>query len=116
MDFQEIKENILENKRRFLLLGFTFIFVILLIILVIVLANSHNKKTPEQKEKIILSEELLIPNGPEVQREYTITRQAKDTWTQEEADDWFTSPSEKDIQALEKSNENMILDLVEAAP
>ena len=116
MNFSEIKENILENKKRSLLIAFICVFIILLIILLTVLRKTQNRHKPAEKQKIILSEDLLIPTGPEVQQEYSITRQAKEKWTDEEADAWFTSPSDKDLEALEKSNDNMILDVVGAAP
>ena len=64
----------------------------------------------------MLTEELLIPEGPELHKDYNISRETKEKWDDEQADTWFEVPTEKDINSLEKANDNIILEITGAAP
>ena len=45
-----------------------------------------------------------------------ITRQTKEKWSDEQADTWFQIPGQKDIDSLEKANDNIINEITGAAP
>ncbi|MCR4580175.1 MAG: hypothetical protein K5681_07505 [Treponema sp.] len=126
--FENIKEKIsdlkdwlfdwIEENKKLALIIASLIFVILIcLILLIVLASSGKKKevkVPDQE--LIINEQLLIPNGPELPRDYTLSRQTKESWTDQEIEPWFTTPSEKEINSLSQSNDNMINEIIKAAP
>ena len=40
----------------------------------------------------------------------------QEKWDEEQADTWFEKPTEKDIESLEKANDNIIRDITGAAP
>ena len=63
-----------------------------------------------------LTEPLSIPDGPELPKDYTASRNPKDKWSQEEAEEWFTLPSQKEIDSLSKANDNLINEITGAAP
>ena len=113
--FDLIKDYCSENKRNAILFGTLGASIILLIILLCCIPK--NKKTKVEQEKpVVLTESLLIPDGPEINRDYNISRQTQDKWTDEQADVWFEKPTEKDIESLEKANDNIIRDITGAAP
>ena len=113
--FELIKDYCSENKRNAILFGTLGASIILLIILLCCIPK--NKKKSEELEKpVVLTETLLIPDGPEINRDYNISRQTQDKWTDEQADVWFEKPTEKDIESLEKANDNIIRDITGAAP
>ena len=113
--FELIKDYCSENKRNAILFGTLGASIILLIILLCCIPK--NKKTKVEQEKpVVLTETLLIPDGPEINRDYNISRQTQDKWTDEQADVWFEKPTEKDIESLEKANDNIIRDITGAAP
>lgn len=122
--FSLFKNKILEfyneNKRLFFIFS-GLIFVILSCIFLIIFIPKGNQKEKKQQnlysqEKLQLSEKLLIPDGPELPKNYTFSRQQKEKWSEEEAQPWFTIPSQKDIDSLSKSNNNMIDEIIGAAP
>lgn len=122
--FSLFKNKILEfyneNKRLFFIFS-GLIFVILICIFLIIFIPKGNQKEKKQQnlysqEKLQLSEKLLIPDGPELPKNYTFSRQQKEKWSEEEAQPWFTIPSQKDIDSLSKSNNNMIDEIIGAAP
>ena len=89
---------------------------IILLIILLCCIPKNNKKSEESEKPVVLTETLLIPDGPEINRDYNISRQTQDKWTDEQADVWFEKPTEKDIESLEKANDNIIRDITGAAP
>lgn len=106
-----------ENKKlSYIILGLTIVILICLILLVTVGKNDRKKEKNIPGTKLELTETLIIPNGPELPRDYTPSRKTKEKWTEEEAEIWFTVPSQKEIDSLSTSNENMINEIIGAAP
>ena len=113
--FDLIKDYCSENKRNTILFGTLGASILLLIILICCIPK-HKKDKAEQERPVVLTETLLIPDGPEIHRDYNISRQTQDKWTSEQADEWFEKPTQKDIDSLEKANDNIIRDITGAAP
>lgn len=113
--YELIKDYCSENKRNAILIGSLGVLVLLLIILLLCIPK--NKKQPASTEKpIVLTETLLIPDGPEIQRDYNISRKTQEKWDDEQAETWFEKPTQRDIESLEKANDNIILNITGAAP
>ena len=119
--FSSVKNKITElyfdNKKVFFLLISLFFVIFLCIILLIFIPKEKKVSDGSTVENHLeLSEKLLIPNGPELPKDYTFSRKTKEKWTEEEAQVWFTEPSQKDIDSLSKSNDKMINEITGAAP
>ena len=113
-----LTEWIEENKKLAILAGSLILVILLCLILLAAAASSAKKKKakPVEEESLVINENLLIPNGPELPRDYTLSRQTKEKWTDEDVEPWFTLPSEKEINALSQSNDNMVNEIIKAAP
>ena len=113
-----LTEWIEENKKLAILAGSLILVIFLCLILLAAAASSAKKKKakPVEEESLVINENLLIPNGPELPRDYTLSRQTKEKWTDEDVEPWFTLPSEKEINALSQSNDNMVNEIIKAAP
>ncbi len=106
-----------ENKKiSFIILGLILVILICLILLVATSEKDKKKQKDLPGSNLQLTESLIIPNGPELPRDYNISRKTKDKWTEEEAEPWFTVPTEKEINSLSNSNENMVNEIIGAAP
>ena len=131
MDFKGIWENIkeklsplVEKARGFYeenkMLSYIIVGLVALLFLCIILliALTGKKKEPEVIPGTVLelTEPLAIPDGPELPKEYTASRTPKDKWSQEESEEWFTVPSQKEIDSLSKANDNLINEITGAAP
>ncbi len=113
--FEKIREFYEENKMlSYIIAGLTALLLIC-IILIIVLAG--NKKEPEVVPGSVLelTEPLAIPDGPELPKDYTASRTTKDKWSEEETEQWFTIPTQKEIDSLSKANDNLINEITGAA-
>ena len=113
--YELIRDYCRENKRNAILIA-SLIVLILLLIISLASIPRHKKDSGVVEKNIVLTETLLIPDGPELQRDYNISRQAQEKWDEEQAETWFEKPTERDINSLEKANDNIINDITGAAP
>lgn len=119
--FSSVKNKIIElyfdNKKVFfLLVSLCFIIFLCIVLLIFIPKEKKESQNSTVQNHLELSEKLLIPNGPELPKDYTFSRKTKEKWTEEEAQVWFTEPSQKDIDSLSKSNDKMINEITGAAP
>lgn len=119
--FLNIKEKAIrlynENRKVALIIGLLFVVILLCLILLICMIPGSKKTNKEpEKQPLILTETLQIPNGPEMPDSYNISRKTEPKWSDEEAEPWFTVPAEKEINSLSQSNSKMINELLGAAP
>ena len=125
--FEKVKEKIVslyqlivdychDNKRNAIIFASLGACILLLLILLICLPKDKKKEKAAAPREIVLTEDLLVPNGPEFDKDYNISRQTRDKWTEEQTEEWFEIPTEKDIQSLEKANDNIVSDITGAAP
>lgn len=119
--FSSVKNKIIElyfdNKKVFfLLLSLCFIIFLCIVLLIFIPREKKESQNSTIQNHLELSEKLLIPNGPELPKDYTFSRKTKEKWTEQEAQVWFTEPSQKDIDSLSKSNDKMINEITGAAP
>ena len=114
--YELIKDYCSENKRNAILIGSLAGLVLVLIIILICCIPKNKKGDVVQEKQLVLTENLLIPDGPEIHKDYNISRQTQDKWSEEQSETWFEKPTEKDIESLEKANDNIIRDITGAAP
>ena len=113
---QKVREFYEENKMLSLIIAGLVALLLLCIVLLIAIAGK--KKEPQQVPGTILelTENLVVPDGPELPKDYTPSRTTKERWSDEEAEEWFTVPSQKEIDSLSKANDNLINEITGAAP
>lgn len=112
--------DLMETNKKlvFLFAGLIFAVLLCLILLVIALSKSDKKKDTKSipQTEILEVEEAVIPDGPKLPKDYNISRPAKDKWSDEEAEEWFTIPGENEVESLSFSNDKIVKDILEAAP
>ncbi len=114
--FELIRDYCQENRRNAILFASLGARLLLLLILLICIPKGKKKDKAAAPREIVLTQDLLIPNGPEFDKDYNISRQTKDKWSDEQTEEWFEIPTEKDILSLEKANDNIVSDITGAAP
>ena len=114
--FEKAREFYEENKMlSYIICG---LVVLLLLCIILLIALTGKKKEPEVVPGSVLelTEPLVVPDGPELPKEYTASRTPKDKWSEEDSEEWFTVPSQKEIDSLSKANDNLIKEITGAAP
>ena len=113
---EKIREFYEDNKMLSYIIAGLVALLLLCIILLIALAVKKKEPEPVPGTVLELTEPLAIPDGPELPKEYTTSRTPKDKWSEEDAQEWFTVPSQKEIDSLSKANDNLINEITGAAP
>ena len=115
--FIGLKDKLLEfyeeNKKLSIIILSSIIVILVCLILLIALVSKKDKepkKVPGQE--LVLTEKLVVPNGPELPRDYNTSRQTKD----KQAVLLSLGYEDKEIEALSKSNDNLINEIIGAAP
>ena len=117
---EKLQELMEANKKLFFAVT-ALIFVILVCIILLIFSvsaqNSKKKAASKIPEPEILGVNTpVIPDGPKLPKDYNISRPAKENWTEEESEEWFTVPGKNEIDSLSFSNDKIVNDILEAAP
>lgn len=113
--YKKISDFCKENTKIALIVA--VLILAILVCIIILSANSKKSKAkPKETQEIVLTEDLVIPDGPNLPEDYNIARKNKDKWDEKEAKQWFSVPSQNEIDDLEKSNDKMIDEIIGVAP
>lgn len=113
--YKKVSDFCKENTKIALIIA--VLILAILVCIIILSANSKKSKAkPEEKQEIVLTEDLVIPDGPNLPEDYNIARKNKEKWNEKEAKQWFSVPSQNEIDDLEKSNDKMIDEIIGVAP
>jgi len=118
---KDFVENLMEENRQLALIlaglvGLLFIFLILVVILLSNPEKKDNKKQMPVAPVVTGTEASFIPDEAKMPTDYNISRAKKSSWTKEESEEWFTIPSEKEIENLSNSNQRFVDEIIGAAP
>jgi len=111
----KIKDDCRENPRKAIIILLSLVIILLIIILICVIAKSPEKKE-EKGPEIVFTEELMVPDELTKEYDYDISRTTEPQWSEENSEVWFTIPTPDQIEQLGNENENMISDVIGAAP
>ena len=81
-------------------------------------AKKEEKKvrTATVMEKFTPDQDIIKPDGPQTQNGYALSRNPKPQWTEKEIEEYFTVPNEENLEDLKKANDNLIDEILGAAP
>lgn len=107
------------KKKKIILAACAALVVIVAIAFVVLLTQrptgKEAKAVPAQKP-LELNDTLLIPAPQALSHEYITGRVTGEKWSSEEAQKWFTTPSEKQLLDLGKINNHIVQEIVNSAP
>ena len=114
--FENIKFLIDEHKKQTVIICAILIFMTVCAVFMLIFSNiSFSKKDSFQmSEKLYLSEKLLLPKNSLETQSYIQSRKTPEKWSKEEAEKYFTLPSQSEVQKL--SNKKIINEILGATP
>ena len=101
---------------------FFFVLIIILVVLflsVTVYGKVFIKETvlPQRENyNFYLDQELIPPAEPQIKKDFYVSREQKEKWSDEEIAEWFMIPNEYMIEKLHEDNKNLIQKLMEGSP
>ena len=116
--FENIKFLIDEHKKQTVIICAILIFMTVCAVFMLIFSNiSFSKKDSFQmSEKLYLSEKLLLPKNALETQSYIQSRKTPEKWSKEEAEKYFTLPSQSEVQKLSDSNKKIINEILGATP
>lgn len=105
-----------ENRKKALIviLGI-LLFLVIILILILCLSPKKDKTSIPQTEYEI-SEYFYSPSSPEISDDYMYSRVPQQRWSEEEAREYITLPTEEMLEDLKLANDKLIKDILEASP
>ncbi len=121
--FEDIKANFDDFVERTSKLTVTilaillFLFVSAIIVLIFALSSTSKKKA-FQKARTPLSAEdsFLPPSQLKLTQDYYFSREATSSWNRKESDRWFSKPNSVNMNELHQANEQVVDEIIGAAP
>ena len=101
---------------------FFFVLIIILVVLflsVTVYGKVFIKETvlPQRENyNFYLDQELIPPAEPQIKKDFYVSREQKEKWSDEEIAEWFMIPNEYMIEKLHEDNKKLIQKLMEGSP
>lgn len=85
-------------------------------LIVLLIQTSPQKHKTELPEHFEADASVLIPDAPDIEKDYYPSRITENQWSKDEVDKWFTYPDEDAMKNLSDSNDKIVKDILEAAP
>lgn len=114
--FETFKDMAEKNPRNAILIFASAFIFLICILLVLLLANSSRKEKIVLPDTITFSEEILIPPSETENDKYILSRETKPKWQDDEIENWFTNPGDKELEDLSNTNRKYVRDIFEVAP
>ncbi len=119
-DFYDIKESFSDFAHEKPILFAVIVLAVFLFfagLIILMIQTSPVKKVEFQEpEKFEQDAPVLIPDAPDIEKDYYQNRITENQWSKEEIDKWFTYPEEDTMSELERANDRIVNDITGAAP
>lgn len=90
---------------------------ILLVSVLIILFNVNSETTKTDiPNKYVFEDDLIPPLEPQSISSYLLNRETPKEWSQEESEDFFTTPDGDFLQQIQLSNDRLITNVLKDAP
>ncbi|MCR4822746.1 MAG: hypothetical protein K5873_07730 [Treponema sp.] len=120
MNFDDIKYEISDfaHEKPFLM---TFICIVVFLfiaaIVILMIQTTPPKKEPlKQAEPFTADAPVMIPDAPDIEKDYYPNRITENQWSKKDMEKWFTFPEDENMEGLEKANDKIVSDITGAAP
>lgn len=105
-----------ENRKKVLIIAFGILIFLLIILILIMCLSQKNEEAQLPENEYEITEYFYSPSSPEISDDYMYSRVPKQKWSEEEANEHITLPTEKMLDELKSANDKLIKDILEASP
>lgn len=122
IDVNDIVDNVRDfyREKKVLAILITILVSLFFLALIIFVVQAAKPAKPETPAEIELplepDQKILYPEGPSIPDGYALTREPKDKWTEEDAEEFFTMPDKQQLDKLESDNDKLVNEILGATP
>ena len=116
--FNSIKKFICSSSKLTLTLLGIAVFLVASALIILIANSKPKKKTakPLSTKNFTQTEEFFKPKNLTFTKDYYFYREGNEIWSEEQVDEWFSTPDEKTVEELSNSNDKIVDDIIGAAP
>jgi hypothetical protein len=114
--FDSVKDLFTGTRKHTAYISLALVLMACTALIAFIIQKTRKPAEKPGERELVINEKLLVPDGPEAQKGYTVARQKTDRWSDEDIERWFTPPSKKELNDLGRANDLLIDDLTGAAP
>ena len=119
-DFEEIKDSFSdfahEKPVLVTVIGIIIVLFFAALIILMIQTSPEKKEILKEPEPFTADSPVLIPDAPDIEKEYYPSRITENQWSKDEVKKWFTFPEDDTMKELEKANDKIASDIIGAAP
>lgn len=122
IDFNDILDNVRDfySEKKVLAIIITTLIMLFFLALIAFMIQSSKPQKTETPASIEIplqaDQKILYPDGPSIPDGYALTREPKEKWTEEDAEEYFTMPDSKQLDKLESDNDKLVNEILGATP
>ena len=120
LDFEDIKYEISDfahEKPALMTVICIVIFLFIAGLVILMIQTTPEKKVEFQSSQPFEQDApVLIPDSPDIEKDYYPSRVTENQWSESEVKKWFTYPEDEVMSEVEKANDRIIHDVLDAAP
>lgn len=117
IDLSEFSLRDFAKKKPFVFTAICLLIMLFVLGLIILLIQASPEKKPaEIPETFEADAPVLIPDSPEIEKDYYFSRATENQWKKDEVDKWFTYPDEDSMKNISETNDKIVKEILEAAP
>ncbi len=119
LDFEELREKVLSFiHEKPLLAGITALILVFFVLALIVIFIQSSKPAQKEykKESFTTIEKPIEPSGPDIEKEYYLSRTTKNEWSDEELKEYLPENDSILIKELNETNNKIIEEILGATP
>lgn len=93
------------------------VFLFLTALVILLIQTKPQKKVQEAPSEVFSADApILIPDAPEIEKDYFTSRNTRNEWSKTEITKWFTYPDDESMRELEKTNDSVSAEILGATP
>ena len=119
VDFDDIKyavSDFIQEKPVLFRITALLVLFVLTALIIIFIQSSPEKPVNSVRNDIILNGTPQIPDSTKIEKDYYPSRVTENTWSEEQVKEYFTPTEGKIIRELESTNDQIVSDMIGAAP
>lgn len=119
LDFDELKEKVSDFiHEKPLAFGISALILVFFVLALIVIFIQSSKPAPEEYKKEVYTsiEKPIAPSGPDIEKDYYMSRTTKSEWSEEELKEYLPENDSGLIEELNDTNNKIIDEILGAAP
>lgn len=121
IDFSEVSIKIKDffEEKKMAAIVITVLVTLFFIALIIFVCQPFTQKKMnliQEEMPLVQDQKLILPENASTQTQYALSREPQEKWTKEQAQKYFTLPTQEELKNLENANDDLVDQILGSVP